>query len=433
MAINLDKSAIEKQYYYEENGNTYGPFCLSILLSKIKSNTPVYREGIEWTEAKEIDELKHYFKVEKVIEKQEPSKQTNIPKPIVEVKKSNNGGLWFFIILLIVAGVAYYFYNQNVESSIELAEIKKTYRDLVNETVSSENTTPIDSVKVVAYTLSDFELFDLQVIQNYKPTDEQKIIALNLLDEANLAMENQDYTQAIAQYKETLKNVPQAQTYFLLSNAYLKNYDFSRSEQCLQLAGNLDYQPKYELDYKLISIHSLQGNYGLVNSELLNLSNANPKILDKVENDTIFYSYRNSPSYLKIIEKDAVFDTINEESIYPNIIANYYKAMNNNTMDANVYYSEYVSQYINKKNTNPSEINQIINSSSEFIDLEANVIGSEVIISGLNSRQAWVNLSCYRTSKKKFQTCRVKVEFVFDSENKINSYKELEVKDLKFN
>ena len=58
MAINLDKSAIEKQYYYEENGNTYGPFCLSILLSKIKSNTPVYREGIEWTEAKEIDELK---------------------------------------------------------------------------------------------------------------------------------------------------------------------------------------------------------------------------------------------------------------------------------------------------------------------------------------------------------------------------------------
>ena len=413
MALNLDKNAVEKEYYYEENGNTYGPFSLSILLSKIKSNTLVYREGIEWTKAKEIDELKHYFKVEKVVEKQEPLQQTNIAKPIVEAKKSNNSGLWFFIILLIVAGVGYYFYNQN-------------------NTISSENTTPIDSAKVDANTLSDFEIFDLESIQNYKPTDEQKNIAANLLDEANLAMENQNYTEAIVKYKEALKNVPQAQTYFILSNAYLKSNDFSRSEQCLQLAGNMDYQPKSELDYKLISIHAIQGNYELVNSELLNLSNSNPKILNNVEKDTAFYSFRNSPNYLKIIEKNSIFDSITEESIYPNIIANYYEAMNNNTMDANDYYSEYVSQFINKKNTTPSEINQIINSDSEFIDSKANLIGSRVINSGVNSRQAWINFSCYRTSKKKFQSCRVKVEFIFDEQNKISSFKELEIKDLKF-
>ena len=59
MALNLDKSAIEKQYYYEENGNTYGPFSLSVLLSKINANTSVYREGIDWAEAKEIAELKN--------------------------------------------------------------------------------------------------------------------------------------------------------------------------------------------------------------------------------------------------------------------------------------------------------------------------------------------------------------------------------------
>ena len=101
MAINIDKSGIEKQYFYEENGNTYGPFSLSILLNKINANTLVYREGIDWTEAKEIAELKNYFKVEKVIEKKEPSKETNRTKPIVEGKKSNNAGLWFLIILLI--------------------------------------------------------------------------------------------------------------------------------------------------------------------------------------------------------------------------------------------------------------------------------------------------------------------------------------------
>ena len=412
MAINLDKSAIEKQYYYEENGNTYGPFSLSILLSKIKSNTLVYREGIEWTEAKEIDELKNYFKVEKLVEKQEPSQQTNIAKPIVEAKKSNTGGLWFFIILLILAGVGYYFYHQN-------------------NTISSENTAAIDSAKVDANTLSDFEIFNLEAIQNYKPNDEQKNSAANLIDEANLAMSNQNYTEAITKYKEALTNFPQAQTYFLLSNAYLKSNDFSRSEQCLQLAGNMDYQPKSELDYKLISIHAIQGNYELVNSELLNLSNSNPKILNNVEKDTAFYSFRNSPNYLKIIEKDAVYDSITEGSIYPNIIASYYEAMNNKTMDANDFYSENVNQFINIKNTNPSDINEIINTNTEFVDSKVNLIGSRVIISGVYSRQAWINFSCYITSKNKFQSCRVKVEFIFDDQNKIFSYKELEIKDLK--
>ena len=412
MALNLDKSAIEKQYYYEENGNTYGPFSLSVLLSKINANTSVYREGIDWAKAKEIAELKNYFKVEKIIEKQEPPKQPNITKPIVEQKKTNNSGIWFFLIFLIVAGVIYFFYNQNNTGSIE-------------------NPTPFDSVKAVVNTLSDFEIFEIEAIQNYKPTDEQKNIATSLLEEANLAMTNQNYPEAISKFKESLKNVPQAQTYFLLSNAYLKSNDFSRSEQCIQLAGSMDYQPKSELDYKLISIHAIQGNYELVNSELLNLSNSNPKILNNIEKDTAFYSYRNSPNYIQIIEKNAIYDSINEESIYPNIIVNYFDAMNNKTMDANDFYSENVNQFINKKNTNPIEINELINSNSEFVDSKFNLIGSRVINSGEYSRQAWGIFSCFRTSKHKFQTCRVKFEFIFDDQNKIISYKELEIKDLK--
>lgn len=413
MAINLDKSAIEKQYYYAENGNTYGPFSLSILLNKINANTLVYREGIDWTEAKEIDELKKYFKVEKIIEKQESPKKTNSAKPIVEEKKSNNGGIWFFVTLLIVGGVGYYFYNQN-------------------KGIAAENITPVDSVKVAANTLTEFEIFDFNSIQNYKPTDEQKSKAQNLLEDGSLEMSNQNYAEAISKYKEALQNVPQAQTYFLLSNAYLKSNDFSRSEQCLQLAGSMDYQPKSELDYKLVSIHAIQGNYELVNSELLSLSNSNPKILSKVEKDTAFYSFRNSANYLQIIEKNAMFDSITEGSIYPNIIVSYYEAMNNKTMNANDFYSENVNQFINRKNTNPSDINDIINSNTEFVDSKVSLIGSSVIISGVNSRQAWINYSCYRTSKNKYQSCRVKVEFMFDDQYKIYSYKELEIKDLKF-
>lgn len=62
MTINLDKNAAEKKYYYAENGTTLGPFSLSLLLEKIDAETLVYREGIEWTNAKEIEELKKFFK-----------------------------------------------------------------------------------------------------------------------------------------------------------------------------------------------------------------------------------------------------------------------------------------------------------------------------------------------------------------------------------
>ena len=61
MAINLNKGDNKLLYYYSDNGLTIGPFTLDDLLSKIKSETLVYREGIEWTNAKNVPELKKYF------------------------------------------------------------------------------------------------------------------------------------------------------------------------------------------------------------------------------------------------------------------------------------------------------------------------------------------------------------------------------------
>jgi hypothetical protein len=48
-------------YYYSVNGATYGPLTLPDLLEKIDASTLVYREGIEWTNANEVDELKKFF------------------------------------------------------------------------------------------------------------------------------------------------------------------------------------------------------------------------------------------------------------------------------------------------------------------------------------------------------------------------------------
>ena len=145
MTINLNKDKSELEYYYSENSDVFGPFTVSVLLTKIKADTVVFREGIEWTPAKEIDELKNYFRQEKIIEKQEPVKQTTIAKPIVEQQKSNTGGLWVFIILLILAGVGYYFYNQNkmqeqTEPKAQFDEQKNMLSDELDDLMHGKGT-----------------------------------------------------------------------------------------------------------------------------------------------------------------------------------------------------------------------------------------------------------------------------------------------------
>jgi len=64
MEIDLNKDKNELKYYYSENGATMGPFSLSQLLDKIEADTLVYREGIDWTNAKDVEELRSFFKAQ---------------------------------------------------------------------------------------------------------------------------------------------------------------------------------------------------------------------------------------------------------------------------------------------------------------------------------------------------------------------------------
>ncbi len=86
MALNFNKGGkLGKYFYLDEQGVDYGPFELVDLLEKIDRNTLVYYQGINWTKACEIPELKRYFPeeikvVEKVIEK--------APLPAAKPKKS---------------------------------------------------------------------------------------------------------------------------------------------------------------------------------------------------------------------------------------------------------------------------------------------------------------------------------------------------------
>jgi phage shock protein PspC (stress-responsive transcriptional regulator) len=84
MAINLDKSEAEKKYYYSDNGNTLGPFSITQILDKINGDTLVYRDGIDWTAAKNLTEFSKFFPKEKIVEK------VVVKEKIVEVGKSSS-------------------------------------------------------------------------------------------------------------------------------------------------------------------------------------------------------------------------------------------------------------------------------------------------------------------------------------------------------
>ena len=76
-------------YYYSIDGATYGPYNLEQLLDKIDADTLVYREGIDWTNAKNVEELKKFFiKSNDIIENIASSTPSyNIENQTVETKK----------------------------------------------------------------------------------------------------------------------------------------------------------------------------------------------------------------------------------------------------------------------------------------------------------------------------------------------------------
>jgi hypothetical protein len=119
-----------------------------------------------------------------------------------------------------------------------------------------------------------------------------------------------------------------------------------------------------------------------------------------------------------------------------NLITQYYTDISSNNFSAENYFSENVIQYINRKNTTPSDINSIHNNNTEFINGKSTIINNEINFvrteGDINYYDYWIDFNCFRKSKNKYQNCKVKVEVGIDNKNKIKSYRELEVTDLKF-
>lgn len=119
------------------------------------------------------------------------------------------------------------------------------------------------------------------------------------------------------------------------------------------------------------------------------------------------------------------------------LIANYYQDIMSSNFDANKWFDESVTQYILKKNINPDEINELNQKNKEFIRgvyvINKGTFKLNRIVDNISYWQFENNFSCYRTSKKKYQSCKILVEVgINQTNNKIISYVELKVSDLIF-
>jgi hypothetical protein len=118
------------------------------------------------------------------------------------------------------------------------------------------------------------------------------------------------------------------------------------------------------------------------------------------------------------------------------ILSRYYYDINNSNFDATNYFSEYVSQFITKRNITPNDINILFNENDEFVEAQSRILDNRILFerteNNISYFKYWVDYNCYRRSKNKYQFCKVNVEVGFNENNKIVSYKELKVRDLRF-
>ncbi|MEN9445651.1 MAG: domain 2, partial [Bacteroidota bacterium] len=180
MAIDLNKDKNELKYYYSENGATLGPFSLSQLLEKIEADTLVYRDGIDWTNAKDVEELKKFFKTKQI--KIETSSEQN--KNITNIK-SKTSNKWIIISLILIV-----FFSFSIFIFLKF-NTSKVEKNMIKETDTKNSS------------LSEFDIFEFDSIRTFIPSNDQKISSEKYIEDAYKAIENKEYSSAIMYLKES--------------------------------------------------------------------------------------------------------------------------------------------------------------------------------------------------------------------------------------
>ena len=155
MSLDLNKKKAVVDYYYSDaNGNTVGPFTLEELLPKINKDTLVYHQGINWTNADRLDELKGHF------------------KNTANTKKIGKASLAIFGILLLVIAIKYMKSidlnkpKQSIETTkVVLPTYQKKSIQNVQNTGSGKFQEASDRV-LTAADIAGLSQFDLKIMRN---------------------------------------------------------------------------------------------------------------------------------------------------------------------------------------------------------------------------------------------------------------------------
>lgn len=127
--------------------------------------------------------------------------------------------------------------------------------------------------------------------------------------------------------------------------------------------------------------------------------------------------------------------TLNKEQFY-DLMVKYYTRINGANFDSKEFFAESVSQFITYQNITPKKINEIVAENIDYIDGKTILDRESIhIVRTEGNISFWeynIQYMCYRKSLTKFQNCKVEIEIGLTRENKIVSYKELKVSDLRF-
>jgi hypothetical protein len=420
MAINLNKGDNKLLYYYSDNGLTSGPFTLDDLLSKIKSETLVYREGIEWTNAKNVPELKKYFleeenKNEKL--KTEPLKTTNY---------------WSYILFLMVLlfGVFYFKYNKKNSSvsSTDTTTIPNNIVDSVAPTATGETIDQgMDTKQGEELQLSKIdasgEYFSNgisygkdKIIDNNKETwwtpnptnGDNSYLILNLENGESEVSALSIINGSYGRYYMDNSRITKLRVSF--SDGFSEEVQLSETQEYQNVQFEQVHKSKY---VKVEPLERIRGNKwdDICISEL------------RVYGNSVSMEETNSEN-VEACDQNSIIGLLN----------NMFEAFEIGLFNANDYFSPNITQYINLHNTNPDELNRVYEKTSDFKNVK-NFIQHETLQIVTTNSGCKVNFiskfTCYRPSKYKWQRCLVDVELVFN-DGKISSYVEKRVSGLQF-
>lgn len=281
--------------------------------------------------------------------------------------------------------------------------------------------------------LMEMDIFDLYKVKAYQPGPRQKILADSFFVEGlKQVYEKKDFIAAIGLLKLSLRNNPQSRTYYELAKVYLNIRYLDKGLDCAQTAMDLGFSPQSKCQILVAYTYALQKDFLSVTPILQALILTDPSLKAAIEIDTVFLEYRYSSEYGRLFEQ-ADRDSA---STYFEMISKFIADLNSNTEEAKVYFNDTI-----RTNISADDFSDLWYTSSESEEMacrryKVELIGNCIFRSGLSPEgfvvfTCWLNAVCWQVSEQRYQIRRVKTEFTFGPDERINRYKVIDVKDLK--